>query len=211
MNPTIRKFDKQDLDRSWSTIGDIDRGYFVTTHSGGRFYLTDPRPEEVNIEDIAHALSHICRFTGHVQKFYSVAQHCVLAADCAPDEHKLAALLHDAGEAYTNDISSPMKWALNKLSGGALKSMEFAIATTIYRRFDVPTPLDPVVGEIDLRLLMTEARDLLPYDADIRGIENAPKPYTRPIAPWSSQTARRLFLEFFEALMADRAAARAVA
>ena len=73
---------------------------FIATYSGNRFYFDDIMANDVNIQEIAHALSHLCRFGGHVREFYSVAQHSVLVSLLAPPEHALGALLHDATEAY---------------------------------------------------------------------------------------------------------------
>lgn len=63
-------------------------GDWMQTYSGRKFWPVDPRPEEVFIEDIAHALSMICRFGGHSLVFYSVAQHSVLVARNLKREHK---------------------------------------------------------------------------------------------------------------------------
>lgn len=85
------------------------RGDWMQTFSGRQFWPCDPRADEVCIEDIAHALSMQCRFAGHVRKFYSVAEHCVRASWIVPDRFKLAALLHDAAEAYVVDLPRPIK------------------------------------------------------------------------------------------------------
>ncbi len=83
----------------------------ITTYTGGTFDYSKFGPDDIDIRDIAHALSHLCRFTGHTNIFYSVAQHCLLVSEKIPGgpEVKLAALLHDAAEAYVNDLSSPLK------------------------------------------------------------------------------------------------------
>jgi 5'-deoxynucleotidase YfbR-like HD superfamily hydrolase len=83
-------------------------------YTGGIFYPLDPRPEEVDIRDIAHALSMSCRYTGHVRRFYSVAEHSVLIAKWLETRGEtnavcFAGLLHDAGDAYLSDIASPAK------------------------------------------------------------------------------------------------------
>src|ERR1700677_3623058 len=54
---------------------DPTRGPWIQTCTGRAFYPSDPRPEYIDINDVAHALSMQCRFTGHVKKFYSVAEH----------------------------------------------------------------------------------------------------------------------------------------
>src|SRR6266496_3875421 len=77
--------------------------------SGKWFNVFNPKPEDVDIRDIAHALSNQCRFTGHTKEFYSVAQHSVLVSTfCAPEDAAWG-LLHDASEAYLSDIASPVK------------------------------------------------------------------------------------------------------
>lgn len=85
--------------------------YTIKTYTGKEFRFDQIDPEAIDIRDIAHALSHLCRFTGHTNLFYSVAQHCLLVSEKVPGgpEIKLAALLHDAAEAYVGDLSSPLK------------------------------------------------------------------------------------------------------
>ena len=87
---------------------------YITTYTGIRFYPAQPDAEGICIEDIAHALSFLCRGNGHVSKFWSVAQHCILCAREAaarewPDRLVLACLLHDASECYLSDVPRPFK------------------------------------------------------------------------------------------------------
>jgi hypothetical protein len=83
------------------------RGPYIVTYTGRRFHFLDPKIDEISIEDIAHALSNVCRFTGHTKRFYSVAEHsCLVSALC---DNRLEGLLHDASEAYMSDLSSPLK------------------------------------------------------------------------------------------------------
>lgn len=86
----------------------------ITTYSRKFFDITHPDPASICIEDIAHALSLICRGNGHVMTFYSVGQHCLQCAKEAmarqlPTRLVLAALLHDATECYMSDVPRPMK------------------------------------------------------------------------------------------------------
>lgn len=95
-------------------------GNWIQTYTGKCFYPLDPRPEDIDIRDIAHSLSMLCRYNGHCRKFYSVAEHCVHVSKLVPPEHALWGLLHDAEEAYTSDIPRPLK-AMLKIDDIALK------------------------------------------------------------------------------------------
>lgn len=75
-------------------------------------YPLSPDPDTIDIEDIAYALSHLCRFTGHTSRFYSVGEHSLRVCRIVESRDpaiRMAALLHDASEAYLNDIASPVK------------------------------------------------------------------------------------------------------
>ena len=83
---------------------------YITTVSGIHFYPLNPNPDDIDISDIAHALSLICRANGHFKYFYSVAQHCIACAEEAIErgyslEVTLGCLLHDASEAYLCDVT----------------------------------------------------------------------------------------------------------
>lgn len=112
---------------------------FINTCRGNRFVYTNMDKNVIEISEIAHALSHLCRFTGHTNMFWSVAQHSLLVAEKMPGtpEEKLVALLHDSAEAYTNDISSPLKAYL--LTNGNLHYQELQdeITAIIYSQYGV--------------------------------------------------------------------------
>jgi hypothetical protein len=154
------------------------RGGWIQTATGGRFYPLHPRPDEINMLDVAHALSNLCRFAGHTYRFYSVAEHSLhvsrrveqLAreseheherADDAVRTLALAALLHDAPEAFVVDLPRPIK----HMPGFELYRLaENRIAACVCLRFGLPAgALDhPLVKHADNELLFTERRDLLP-------------------------------------------------
>lgn len=111
-------------------------------------YMEDFTP---NIEVIAFALAHINRYTGHVGQ-YSVAQHCVLMAQQAPDEIKLDALLHDAPEAFINDIANPLK---------ALLPDYKEIENFYHGKFDAyygVSTKQSFIKFLDVQMLVTEAK-----------------------------------------------------
>jgi len=143
-------------------MSDARVGGWLQTFSGGQFWPMDPRPEEVAIEDIAHALSNLCRFAGHCLEFYSVAQHSVLVSGYVPAAHAFQALLHDAAEAYLVDVPRPVKLELPDY-----KAIEKRVQAVIYRRFGLPAEEPACIKAADDRVLAQEHRDLMaisPYD-----------------------------------------------
>lgn len=134
----------------------------ILTFSG--LYVTplDLQPEHVCIEDIAHALSNQCRWTGHVSRFYSVAEHSLNVAALVSKEMALTALLHDATEAYLADLARPIKKAAGL--GAIYLEVEAKLAMAIAVRFDIEA--DPLafteIKEADERMLWAEAKVLLP-------------------------------------------------
>lgn len=131
-------------------------GDWLQTYTGRAFWPLDPRPEEVDPVDIAHALGMICRYAGHVRSYYSVAEHCVLMSRAVTPRHALWALLHDATEAYLLDLPRPVKYAIPQY-----REIEDQLMAVICRRF----ALDPVppaeIKEADTRILVDERHALL--------------------------------------------------
>jgi len=147
--------------------------HWMTTSTGKKFHYLDPQPEEIDIVDIAHHLSHLCRFTGACKDFYSVADHSIRVAELLPHKLRLAGLLHDAAEAYTNDISRPVKYTHK------LQETETIIKGAIAKKFWVDFS-DPRIKEADNILIATEARDLMP---NMDGWAELPKPLKDRILP----------------------------
>lgn len=168
---------------------------WIQTYTGKRFYPLNPMAEDVDILDIAHALSNMCRFNGHTRQFYSVAQHSVLVACIVPEPLALAALLHDAAEAYFADIVRPVKPHLFGLG-----EIEQRIHAAIAERFGIPAAMDARIKVADMELLATERRDLLlPTDDEWACLEGVEPRYEQIIA-WDPVTAKKVFLEQFEGL-----------
>jgi len=129
----------------------------ILTASGGYFNFENPDPASINIHDIAHALSHLCRFTGHTGSFYSVAQHSVMVSRLSPKKLALEGLLHDASEAYLGDVSSPLKALLPDY-----RRIEDNVQLAIAHAFDLDYPFSLNIHYADMVALATERRDLMP-------------------------------------------------
>jgi len=129
---------------------------FITSYTGHSVHALDPVPDELHIEDIAHALSNICRFGGHVRSFYSVAQHSVLVSRRLPVQHRLWGLLHDASEAYLSDIAAPFKPALNEY-----RRYEERLMYAVAQRFGLCWPMPQCVHVVDKMIVVDEALSLL--------------------------------------------------
>lgn len=169
---------------------------WIMTASGRRIHPLDPRPEDICIEDIAHALSHQCRFSGHVRRFYSVAQHSVLVSFACGLDDALYGLLHDASEAYLVDVPRPLKRS-DAFAGYRLA--EAHLQAVIYRAFGLSPEEPPSLKVIDRRMLRTEQRDLMPPAADGEDREDVPT-FPTVIEPWPPFKARWMFLAQFAAL-----------
>mgnify|MGYP001559297552 CR=1 FL=1 len=134
---------------------------WIETYSGIKFFPLAPKIEDINIVDIAHALSNICRFNGHSSYFYSVAQHSVLVSLIAEKDNysreiQLQCLLHDAAECYFADISSPVKKSIKN----KIHPIETKLESIIAKKYGVLYPFSDKVKEMDLKALATEARFL---------------------------------------------------
>lgn len=119
--------------------------------SGNLFNYNDPSSAHVTINDIAGALSKICRFAGHLPYFYSVAQHSVNASYIVAPEFAFDALMHDTAEAFTNDIPTPLKMAVPMF-----KELEVSIESAMAKKFDFNYPLSSEIKKADLQMLMVE-------------------------------------------------------
>ena len=186
--------------------GSVDEpGPFIQTLSGRRVNPLDASPEDIDPADIARALANLCRFGGHSKAFYSVAQHSVIVCDlleqrgATPDE-LMAALLHDAAEAYLGDLPHPLKHRSDL--GPPYREAEKLLEAAIRERFDL-VPQPATMKPIDRSLLATERSIFASMNGvwpELEGFE----PLAIEIEPWDPPRARREFLERFERLDAAR-------
>jgi hypothetical protein len=178
------------------------RGDWMQTFTGRRFFPLDPRAEDVDPRDIAHALAHLCRYAGHVDRFYSVAEHCVLLSWWA-ERHgadellQLELLLHDATEAYVVDVPRPLKINLPDY-----RAVEARVATAIAERFGTLEHADTVDGQavdslevkqLDTRILLDERAALMSRTRHAWGVDSL-EPLGVRIRAWSPRRAERMYL-----------------
>lgn len=173
-----------------------------------------PLTEDVCIEDIAWSLAHLCRFTGHVSKFYSVAEHSVRVSYLCPEQHQLWGLLHDATESFIGDMNRPLKYSPGL---EAYRDYEDRNCRVIMSFFGLGPDEPKEVKDADNRLLVTEQRDLMwgytsggntqkvalaepSLNSTLARIEPLPE----VIDPWTPEEARRVFLMRFYELFGQR-------
>ncbi len=158
-------------------------GDWLLTFSGLKFYPLDPRPEAVCLQDIAHALAHICRWTGHVSYHYSVAQHAVqvaLAVEQMAPDLALLALHHDDAEAYLGDIARPWKrnlWVTQQDDDATVDEVEEGVRAVILDALGVRVPAAEawdVIRVADNRVLQAEAETLMPKHDEFPSFGIAP-------------------------------------
>ena len=124
---------------------------WIRTYSGRKFDVFNPKQKDINIEDIAHSLSLICRFTGHTEELYSVGQHSLFVMELCPDEYKLEGLTHDFPEAYVTDLATPIKKQLPDY-----KLVEDNIHVAIAKKFQLEFPMPKIIKDIDIEVFNME-------------------------------------------------------
>lgn len=162
---------------------------YIRTYTGKKFDFLNMDPKDVNIIDIAHALSNFCRFVGHTPYHYSVAQHSVYVSRLCPDKYKLEGLMHDASEAYLGDIASPLKQHLKDYKG-----FEKDVDGLIREKYNLPMKESVIVKEKDQAVLQEELCQIM-RERDVC-------PGKIIIEPWSAQLAEKIFLREFHKLAA---------
>jgi len=188
-----------------STDTAADRAW-IQTYTNKRFHILDPRPEEICIEDIAHALSLQCRFTGHVKWHYSVAQHCVYASRIVGTDFAFEALMHDSSEAYICDMTRPVKHYTP--AGAAYLVLEAKIEAAVAEKFNLPAIMSPQVKDADNQMLYAEKAQLMPpMDWSTRWSADQ-KAANLQIMQWTNEYAEGCFLRRFSELTTLRAGSR---
>lgn len=178
-------------------------GQWISLLSGGQFNYNNPEQSDVTIDDIGSALSNVCRFSGHLPRFYSVAQHLVNTSRIVPTEHALTALMHDTAEAFTNDLPTPLKWALP-----VFKELEVKIESAMSDKFGFQYPYPTAVKDADTIMLMLEKfyvkDDYSVWPEFEQYTEDYVEPYVNLVSleSWQPRRAKREFMERYYELEA---------
>ena len=172
--------------------------------SGVHAQILCPDWTGIDIGDVAHSLSNLCRFNGHTSEFYSVAQHSVEVSRHVPPEHALWGLLHDAAEIIIGDIVRPIKcrtylaaspWDNECLD--EIGTVELWHLRHMAKRFGLEMPVPGAVKVADQRMLATECRDLM---GDPEWGRAWGEPYPEHIHPMPPAMAGAVFLHRYHEL-----------
>lgn len=204
LNPfeeSVSKLIDKELEEN-GCLGMIDkRDGWISTYTGKKFYIFNPRREDVDIIDIARGLSMICRFNGHVKRFYSVAQHSVLVSRIVPPDIAMEGLLHDATEAFVGDLIRPIKRFMPEF-----KEVENKLEEVIYQRFGLRHGRHDEIKNADNIALVTEARDLLTTQVIMDSFDKSIIPLVKRIKCQKPEIAEQRFLDRYYELNGLRVA-----
>lgn len=169
------------------------------TYTGKILDFLNPKPEQICIEDIAHALSNLCRYTGHTKVFYSVAEHSVrMAMDNNLPGNPLTKLLHDSAEAYIGDIVLPLQEIFPK------KEIETKLLEIISKALGHQILMTSEIRKSDRTMMVTEIRDLMPADSPVLlPYFKDWTPLKQKIHPWHPHQAEKDFLLIYKKLKGE--------
>jgi hypothetical protein len=174
---------------------------YITTYRKIHFEILDPKKDDIDITDIAHSLSMLCRANGHVSSFYSVGQHCIACAQEAvlrglSAKTALFCLLHDASEGYLSDITRPVKKHLENYL-----VIEKKVQDSIYEKFAGSVPngsQKKLIDEIDDALLFHEFYALMGEKL----METEPKLISSPVFETEAfAVTEKKYIDFFNRLV----------
>lgn len=173
--------------------------HWMQTYTGKQFWPLDPRVEDIDIRDIAHHLSLQCRFAGACKHHYSVAQHSVLVSlTCSVPDAKWG-LLHDAAEAYLQDMVRPLKQ--DEDFAHEYRIAEARLMRVICDRFGLAMKQPESVTEADTAVLLAEKRDIMapaPAEWNEEQVSQINViAYPRKIEKWTPEEAEESFLHRF--------------
>jgi hypothetical protein len=166
----------------------------IMLHSGRLFDISNPETCQISVDDIAHGLAHTCRYAGQCDGFFSVAEHSVLVSQVATRD-KLAALFHDAAEAFIGDMSRPLKYLLPEY-----KTIERRIEKVIFDQFGISWPAPIEVKAADHSVMAAEQVVLMPAGTNEWLRDENVLPAHVTIQRLVPKEAKLLFLRTYEEL-----------
>jgi hypothetical protein len=182
----------------------VERKSWILTSTGRKVFPLAPTLHSIHLIDIAHALANLCRYTGH-SRFYSIAEHCVRVSYMVTRSSALAALLHDASEAYLLDFARPVKYHPKM---AFYRAAEDKLQRMIFKRFGLDPDAPFAVHAADNRILGTEARRLFrkihrdwnvrQYGPTVRKPSGFPWDWSE--WGWDPATAKQRYLQRFKEL-----------
>jgi 5'-deoxynucleotidase YfbR-like HD superfamily hydrolase len=168
---------------------------FMRTVSKVQFYPFDPLPGEIYIQDIARGLSNMCRFSGQVRRFYSVAQHSVHVSKICRPQSAMWGLLHDASEAYLSDVVSPLKKGLPEY-----RKVEKNVMLQVCKRFGLSTKMPESVLRADNRAYFCEEWELRDMSYPSPSVNDLEREFELMQAPMSPDSAYKAFMSRYDEL-----------
>jgi hypothetical protein len=166
--------------------------YEIRTASGGIINFHGPDPGQITLEDIARGLANVCRYSGQVRQFYSVAEHCIMVSRHAPLHLKPYALIHDAAEAYIGDVPRPVK-----LLCPEYQAVEHRVEQAILKRFNIGQPSSGdlyIIKTLDNASLLLEASALKVGDSS-QWLDVPGEPLDDVVQCLSPEKAERAWLQ----------------
>jgi len=185
-------------------MDNLEKAY-IRTYTGRKFNLLNPSLDDIDIADIAHAQSQLCRWTGHCRFHYSIAQHAWYCSFIGPEEQALGRLLHDASESYIGDMNRPLKHFTD--AGHAYQKVESKLQGLIYTKYGLPAEDLPSVKPADEAMLYAEMDQLFYIEKNFESADwTNNNPYGRSksadvkITQWHPELAETMFLSRFNQL-----------
>lgn len=169
--------------------------HWMLTYSGMKIDPFNVPHYLICIADIAHALAYQCRYNGHCNKFYSVAEHSVLISQALERDGRGVdaakwGLLHDASEAYLGDMVSPVKKQIDKKFKFAENRIEKAVAEV----FGLSGKVPDTVHEYDTRIRKDEMESLFRFIYTPEEYMTRIAPLSVPITGWMPEEAENNFM-----------------
>lgn len=172
----------------------VAKGPTIMLASGRIFDFLDPHGSEFSIEDVAHGLANVCRYSGQCRHFYSVAEHSILVSETV-DEFAYEALLHDAAEAFIGDVTRPLKQLLPEF-----KRIEANVEDAIIERFGMNPAYRKTVKHADLRVLAAEQLQVMAPGCADWAVAARVRPAQVVVRHLEPVVAKREFLKRYERL-----------